>query len=184
MIIYVLWSLYVLMFFSGSASWLSSKAFISGAGGSRFKSQDNQIERSVANSSPPLHHFFKRSCVAWVQWRRDGLREFCPLWDFFIRDFVQFGIAFNLGFCPIHDFVHYGFCPSQNFVQFDILSILDFVQFRIFSILDFIEFGIFFILDFVQFEILSSSGFCTFEICVFWDFVQGPFLTLKLVAYF
>ena len=47
--------------------WLSGNAFIFGAGGLRFKSWAGQIEHSVANGSPPLRHFFKRSYVAWVQ---------------------------------------------------------------------------------------------------------------------
>ena len=46
------------------SSWSSGKAFVSGAGGLRFKFLASQIGRSVANGSPPLQHFFKRSCVA------------------------------------------------------------------------------------------------------------------------
>ena len=38
--------------------------FVSGAGGLRFKSRTGQIGYSVANGSPPLRHFFERSCVA------------------------------------------------------------------------------------------------------------------------
>ena len=41
----------------------SGNAF-SFSGGLRFKSQAGQVERSVANGSPPLRHFFERSCVA------------------------------------------------------------------------------------------------------------------------
>ena len=33
----------------------------------RFKSRASHIEHSVANSSPPLQDFFKRSCVAQAQ---------------------------------------------------------------------------------------------------------------------
>ena len=45
-------------------SWSSGNAFISGAGGLRFKSRTGQIGHSVANGSPPLRHFFEWSCVA------------------------------------------------------------------------------------------------------------------------
>ena len=46
------------------ASWSSGNAFVSGAGGLRFKSRAGQIKHSVANGSPVLQHFFERSCVA------------------------------------------------------------------------------------------------------------------------
>ena len=49
------------------ASWSSGNAFVSGAGGQRFKSRAGQIGHSVANSSPPLQHFFKKGCVARAQ---------------------------------------------------------------------------------------------------------------------
>ena len=49
------------------SSWSSGNAFISGAGGLRFKSRAGQITRSVANGSPLLRHFFKWSCVAQAQ---------------------------------------------------------------------------------------------------------------------
>ena len=48
-------------------SWSSGNAFVSEAGGLRFKSRAGQIEHSVANGSPPLRHFFERSCVARAQ---------------------------------------------------------------------------------------------------------------------
>ena len=66
MIIYVLWSLYVLklLFVSRPAIYSSGNAFVSGAGGLRFKTQAGQIEHSVANDSPSLQHFFEKSCVA------------------------------------------------------------------------------------------------------------------------
>ena len=57
------------------ASWLSGNAFVSGARGLRFKSRAGQIGHSVANGSPPLRHFFERSCVARAQWRGDGPRQ-------------------------------------------------------------------------------------------------------------
>ena len=57
------------------ASWSSGNAFVPEAGGLRFKSRAGQIEHSVANGSPPLRHFFERSCVARVQWRGDGPRK-------------------------------------------------------------------------------------------------------------
>ena len=56
-------------------SWSSGNAFISGAGGLRFKSRTGQIGHSVANGSPPLRHFFEWSCVAGAQWRGDGPRQ-------------------------------------------------------------------------------------------------------------
>ena len=49
------------------ASWSSGNAFVSGAGGLRFKSRAGQIGHSVANGSPLLQHFFERSCVARAQ---------------------------------------------------------------------------------------------------------------------
>ena len=52
---------------TGPASWSSGKAFVSGAGGLRFKSRVGQIGHSVANGSPPLRHFFEGSCVARAQ---------------------------------------------------------------------------------------------------------------------
>ena len=45
-------------------SWSSTNAFDFGVGGLRFKFPANQIELSVANGSPPLQHFFRRTCVA------------------------------------------------------------------------------------------------------------------------
>ena len=49
------------------ARWSSGNAFVTGVGGLRFKSRADQIEHSVANGSPPLRHFFERSCVARAQ---------------------------------------------------------------------------------------------------------------------
>ena len=46
------------------ASWSTGNAFVTGAGGLRFKSQAGQIGHSVSNGSPPLRHLFERSCVA------------------------------------------------------------------------------------------------------------------------
>ena len=37
---------------------------VSEAEGLKFKFRASQIEHSVANGSPPLRHFFERSCVA------------------------------------------------------------------------------------------------------------------------
>ena len=45
----------------------SGDAFVSEAGGLRFKSRDGQIGHSVANDSSPLRHLFKTSCVAQAQ---------------------------------------------------------------------------------------------------------------------
>ena len=50
-------------------------AFVSGAGGLKFKSRAGQIGHSVANGSPPLRLFFERSCVARAQRRGDGPRQ-------------------------------------------------------------------------------------------------------------
>ena len=46
---------------STPASWSSGNAFVSGAGGLKFKSLTGQIGHSVANDSPPLRYFFKSS---------------------------------------------------------------------------------------------------------------------------
>ena len=40
--------------------------------GQRFKSRASHIEHSVANSSTPLQHFFKRSFVAQAQEQGDA----------------------------------------------------------------------------------------------------------------
>ena len=50
-----------------TACWSSGNAFDSEAGGLRFESQGGQTGHSVANGSPPLPHFFERSCIARVQ---------------------------------------------------------------------------------------------------------------------
>ena len=52
-----------------------NNAFVSVAGGLRFKSRAGQIGHSVANGSPLLRHFFERSCVARAQFRGDGPRK-------------------------------------------------------------------------------------------------------------
>ena len=44
--------------------------FVSKSGGLRFKFGTGQTGHSVANSSPPLRHFFERNCVA--GWRNDA----------------------------------------------------------------------------------------------------------------
>ena len=41
-----------------------TRTFFFGAGGLRFKSRTGEIGHSAANGSPPLRHFFERSCVA------------------------------------------------------------------------------------------------------------------------
>ena len=38
-------------------------AFVSGAGGPRFKFRGSQIGSSVANDSPPLRHFFDEAIL-------------------------------------------------------------------------------------------------------------------------
>ena len=45
----------------------SGNAFVSEAGGLRFKPWAGEIAHSVAYGSPPLRHFFERSCVARAQ---------------------------------------------------------------------------------------------------------------------
>ena len=57
------------------ASKSNCNAFVSGAGGLRLKSRASQIGHSVANGSPRLRHFFKRSYVARAQWHGDGPRQ-------------------------------------------------------------------------------------------------------------
>ena len=49
---------------------LSGNAFVSGAGGLRFKSRAGQIEHSVAKDSPPLRHFFQKAVFSGVMTRR------------------------------------------------------------------------------------------------------------------
>ena len=47
-----------------TASWWSiGNAFVSPAGGLRFKSSAGQIGHNAANGLPPLQHFFEKSCV-------------------------------------------------------------------------------------------------------------------------
>ena len=48
------------------ASWSSGYVLVSGAGGLRFNYRAGIIGHNVANDSPPLGHFFKRSCVGRV----------------------------------------------------------------------------------------------------------------------
>ena len=45
-------------------SWSGDNAFVSGAGGMRFKSWACPIEDSVANDLPPLQHYLEKRCVA------------------------------------------------------------------------------------------------------------------------
>ena len=40
-----------------------------------LESRAGQIRRSVGNASPPLRHFFEKSCVALAQRRKDGPRK-------------------------------------------------------------------------------------------------------------
>ena len=53
-------------------SWSSGNKFVFGAGGLRFKSRAGQIEHSVANGSPPLRHFFQKSCVGVLPGHNDA----------------------------------------------------------------------------------------------------------------
>ena len=52
--------------------WSSVDAFVSGAGGLKFKSRIGQIGHSVADSLPPLRHFFKRTCADRAQSRGES----------------------------------------------------------------------------------------------------------------
>ena len=61
-------------YYTSLASWLRGKAFISGAGGLRFKSRAGQIEHSVVNGSPLLRHFFERGFFA----SRRMMRRWAP----------------------------------------------------------------------------------------------------------
>ena len=58
------------LFWFPLASWSSGNAFVSGAGGLKFKPLAGQIGLSVANGLPPLQHFFERSCEE--QWSGNG----------------------------------------------------------------------------------------------------------------
>ena len=53
--------------YDNQASWSSGNAFVIGAGCLKFKSRAAQSGHSVASGSPPLQHFFERSCVFRVQ---------------------------------------------------------------------------------------------------------------------
>ena len=57
-------------YFPAPARWLNGNVLGSGTGGLRLKSRAGQIGHSVANGSPGLRYFFKRSCVAR---RRNGV---------------------------------------------------------------------------------------------------------------
>ena len=44
--------------------WSSGNAFVTGAGGQKFKSRAGQFGNNIANGSPPLRHFFlKKLCL-------------------------------------------------------------------------------------------------------------------------
>ena len=49
--------------------WLNNNAFVSKAVGFRYKSRTGQI-KYIANSAPPLRHFFEKSCIPLI--RNDG----------------------------------------------------------------------------------------------------------------
>ena len=59
------------------ASWPSDKAFVSGARDLKFKSPV-KLDTIIANGSPPLRHFFERSCVARAQRHGDVSRKLVP----------------------------------------------------------------------------------------------------------
>ena len=77
-----MWLIYLLV------EWYN--AFVFRAGGQRFKTRAGQIRRSIANGSPPLQHFFKRSCAVWMQWRGDRPRQLVTRFGIIQR--VQWGI--------------------------------------------------------------------------------------------
>ena len=60
------------------ASWLSGTAFVSGAGGLKFKSRVGQIGHSFAYGSPPLRHFFEKAVLPAGSMMQGwyGLRQF------------------------------------------------------------------------------------------------------------
>ena len=66
---------------SAPVSWSSGNAFVSQAGGLRFKSPTSQIGHKVANSSPPRLHFFKRSYFV----RRRNDAEMAPQTRYTLR---------------------------------------------------------------------------------------------------
>ena len=53
----------------------NGNAFVSEAGGLRFKSRAGQTGHSVPNGWPLLQHFFEWSCIALAQQRGDGPRQ-------------------------------------------------------------------------------------------------------------
>ena len=59
----------------------NGNAFVSGAGGLRFKSWAGRIRHSVANGCPPLQHFFERSLGA----RRRSEAEMGPVTGYMPR---------------------------------------------------------------------------------------------------
>ena len=50
----------------------AGKKFVSGKEGRRFKYRVGHIWHNVANGLELLRHFFKSSCIDWVQWGGDG----------------------------------------------------------------------------------------------------------------
>ena len=75
--------------------WSSSNAFASGAGALRFKSRVRQIRHSIVNDLPLLKHFFKRSCVARVQWRRAGPRKLVSHFGVTQRVYWKIDLSFH-----------------------------------------------------------------------------------------
>ena len=62
------------------ASWSIGNAFVSGAGGLRFKSRASKIGHIVANGSSSLRQLFERSRVAAsIATQRDGPRQLFTL---------------------------------------------------------------------------------------------------------
>ena len=49
--------------------------FNSEAVGQRFKTRAGQIRQSIANGSPLLRHFFRRSCVTWALLHGQGASQ-------------------------------------------------------------------------------------------------------------
>ena len=87
----------------------SGNAYVSGAGGLRFKSRAGQIEHSVANALPPQQHFFESTCVA----RAQMTRRWAPQSRYTLRRNTANNESFDLIFigrksrCDIIGLFHY-----------------------------------------------------------------------------
>ena len=101
--------------------WSSGNAFVSGAGGLRFKSRISHIEYSVASGSPPLRHFFFWSCVTRAHWRVDRFRKLITLMDVMPRvsrrfdfDFWHSSVCFDCWSFWFIDDVSFGLYDNES----------------------------------------------------------------------